>query len=137
MKSKFLFVAAAATIIISYLSCNLFDSSSKKESPLIGKWQVVNFADSSKDSSKNDIGLLLMSMSAKDTQQVQFNADSSMQVFTSKENLDSGKYVFDEKQLTIFGKNDTTVFKINKLKADSLQLFTLKDSITYSLHKLQ
>jgi hypothetical protein len=135
MKSKLLFVAVAAITIISYVSCKWFESSSGKNE-LVGKWQFVNVADSSKDSSKNGIGFLALAMVWKDTLQVEFTKDS-VRVFTSKDSFDSGKYAFDDKQITIFGKNDTAVFNLNKLKDDSLQLSSVKDSIVYSLHKMK
>jgi hypothetical protein len=66
-----------------------------------------------------------------------FNSDSSFKVFTSKEFLDSGRYVYNENQLTVFGKNDTTVLTLKKPSDSTLLLSSIKDSIHYSLHKMK
>jgi hypothetical protein len=138
MKSKLLFVAAAAIIIVSYLSCNLFDSSSNNQSPLIGKWQIVNIADSSLDSSKNAMGLLLLGMASKDSLQIEFSKDSTFKIVSGANAVDSGKYVFDEKEnhLSVFA-SDITQFSFKRSGDDSLQLFSLKDSLHYSLRKIK
>jgi hypothetical protein len=143
MKSKTIVAVIATLIAFTYLSCKWFEkdqTSSNNKISFIGEWQVVNYADSSKDSSKNPIGQMALSIAMEDSLHFKFNEDSTAYIFTSKQSPDTSTYSFHEsdQSLLVYGKDkDSALLHVDLINKDSLHLYMMKDSILYILKKIK
>lgn len=137
MKTGIIFSGIVIAITsLAFASCEWLtpkDNPLIKQAPLIGKWIIVNIADSSKKST-NGVGLLALAMASKDSAQltVEFKPDSSFIMLN-----DTGKYYIDSTLHTLFIEEDSTALPLTiKQQTDStLELFSTTDSVWYTLQK--
>lgn len=137
MKTKTLAAIMIAATSITLISCDwLFHKkpSAKKINPIVGKWKFENI----EDRSKNGLGIIVLSTPVI----VEFKQDSTYGFFKNNKPLeDSGKYYLDSTTQTLFVTNnssadDSTLALVIKSETDSsLQLFSIKDSVWYTLTK--
>ena len=137
MKKKILAaILFAAVTAIAFTSCDWLFGKKKDDHAfpsLIGKWTVVNIADSSKN--KDDaIRSAALSMIIKDSVplMLEFRTDSS---FIMQQ--DTAKYYIDSAVHSIFIQDDSTTeaFSIASQTDSSLQLYSSKDSVMITLMK--
>lgn len=137
MKTGIIFSGVVITITsLAFASCEWLASKDKplsQQASLIGKWVIVNIADSSKNST-NGVGLLALALASKDSAQltVEFKPDSNFVMLK-----DTGKYYIDSTSHTLFIKEDSTDLPLTiKQQTDStLELFSTTDSVWYILQK--
>jgi hypothetical protein len=135
MKQKTLVAIIIATTCITLISCYwLFGNkpSAERNKSIVGKWTMVNMADSSKRA-KNRLG-------GKDSTPliVEFNPDSTFRIYQSKQSFQgSGEYYLDPTAQTLFVKEDSSsyTFNIRNFTDSSVQLFFPTDSLSYVLRK--
>src|SRR5438045_3308984 len=138
MKKRIIFSGIAiAFTCLALTSCDWFTKDKTEKQPtLIGKWVLVNIADSSKDSSNHAIALLAIGMALNDSAKitVEFKSDSS---FIMKN--DTSSYYIDSTLQTLFIKEGATnlLLTIKQQTDSSLQLFSAKDSLMYTLQKMK
>jgi hypothetical protein len=133
MKTEIIFSGITiALTCLTLTSCDWFTKKKAEQPKLIGKWVLVNIADSSKNG-RNGIGLIALG-ATKDSIPVivEFKPDSSYTLLN-----DTGKYYFDSTLHTLFIKEDSTELPLTiKQQTDStLELFSSTDSVWYTLQK--
>ena len=133
MKTRIIFSGIAIAITCLMLtSCDWFTKKKTEQPKLIGKWVLINVADSSKNG-RNGIGLIALGV-AKDSTPVtvEFKADSSFTILG-----DTGRYYIDSTLQTLFINEDSTVLPMTiRHQTDStLELFSSTDSVWYTLQK--
>jgi hypothetical protein len=135
MKTGIIFSGiAVALTFFTLTSCDWFTKKKiQVEQPkLIGKWVLINVADSSQNG-RNGIGLIALGV-AKDSTPVtvEFKPDSSFTILN-----DTGKYYIDSTLQTLFITEDSTILPMAiKSQTDStLELFSTTDSVWYTLQK--
>ncbi|QEC65913.1 hypothetical protein FRZ67_00825 [Panacibacter ginsenosidivorans] len=133
MKTGIIFSGIAiALTCLTLTSCDWFTKKKTEQPKLIGKWVLINVADSSK-TGRNGIGLIALGVAKNSTPvTVEFKTDSSYTLLN-----DTGKYYIDSTLHTLFIKEDSTELPLTiKQQTDStLELFSSTDSVWYTLQK--
>ncbi|NNV54727.1 DUF5004 domain-containing protein [Limnovirga soli] len=104
-----------------------------------GTWQIKSMADSSANA-RNTTPMLAAAFSNNDTLPVSisFNIDSTFTISSKNDSIyNKGIYYVDTAKQTIFIKEDSlyTPYSIKQWSDTAVQLYTAKDSITYTLIK--
>jgi hypothetical protein len=139
MKSKIIVACIAAALVITFISCNWFDSNDEPKPTAFnieGQWTIDSVENKSSDSSKN-LGILLLALATKENEQlgIQFNNDSTFHFINSTDSA-TGKYYLAEDQNSLFVKEDSAFQQLNFLsRSDSTFVATTLDSIFYHLRR--
>lgn len=134
MKKRIMFSGIAIALTsLTFMSCDWFAKKKTEQPKLIGKWVLVNIADSSKDSTTN-LGLLALALASKESTPVfvEFKQDSSYTLLN-----DTGRYYIDSTLQTLFIKEESAdlPFTIKQQTDSTLELFSSTDSVWYTLQK--
>lgn len=140
------FIPAAIIIAVACIalaSCEwLFGNKPKHVANTItinGTWQIKSIADSS-TTARNTMPMLAAAFAAKDSMPVSisFNTDSTFTIASTKDSIyNKGIYYLDTAKQTVFIKEDSlyTPYSIKQWSDTAVQLYTAKDSISYTFIK--
>jgi hypothetical protein len=123
----------AAYIIIAatftFISCEWFSHSNKKQFTIVGKWKIDSVY---KSGSPNDSIQYLIAAIPND-EIFKFNADSTFNRLSLKDSTTENYYLKDS--VLFFKEFDNYVPYAIKIKSDSSFSFTNKDSVLFILKK--
>jgi hypothetical protein len=139
MKSKIIVACIAASLVITFISCDWFKSKDRSKPVAFnieGQWIIDSVENRSSDSSKN-MGLLILALAAQPNEQlgIEFKNDSTFHLVNSTDSA-KGQYYLSDDQSSLFIKEDSAFHQLNFVtKTDSSFVAATTDSLVYHLKR--